>query len=75
MLHYADDAAYERYLRWFDEHPIPAERGPAGRTRFKFYLVTDSTEVSRTAVAEVAAGAEVAADPSHRRGSADQPST
>ncbi len=46
-MHYADEAAYENYLAWFREHPIPAERGPAGRTDFKFYLVTESTEVTR----------------------------
>ncbi len=46
-LHYANEEAYARYLTWFEENPIPAERGPAGRTEFKFYLVTDSTEVTR----------------------------
>ena len=46
-MHYADEAAYQAYLDWFAEHPIPAERGPAGRTDFRFYLVTESTEVSR----------------------------
>lgn len=46
-MHFADEAAYEKYLQWFDEHPIPPERGPATRTDFKFYLVTESTEVIR----------------------------
>lgn len=46
-MHYADEAAYARYLDWFQNHPIPTERGPAGRTDFKFYLVTESTEVTR----------------------------
>ncbi|MGS2617920.1 EthD domain-containing protein [Micromonospora sp. LZ34] len=46
-MYYADEEAYANYLRWFEEHPLPAERGPAGRTKFKFYLVTDSTEVNR----------------------------
>ena len=46
-MHYADEDAYAKYLAWFEEHPIPAERGPAGRTDFKFYLVTESTEVTR----------------------------
>jgi len=46
-MHYADEAAYENYLAWFREHPVPADRGPAGRTDFKFYLVTESTEVTR----------------------------
>ena len=46
-MHYADEDAYAKYLAWFEEHPIPAERGPAGRTDFTFYLVTESTEVTR----------------------------
>ena len=35
------------YLDWFAEHPLPAERGPGGRTDFRFYLVTESTTVTR----------------------------
>ena len=45
-MHYADEQAYQDSLAWFAEHPIPAERGPAGRTDFRFYLVTESTEVT-----------------------------
>ncbi|MFZ5871355.1 MAG: hypothetical protein ACOYXW_12650 [Actinomycetota bacterium] len=50
-MHYADEDAYESYLRWWDDHPLPAERGPAGRTKFRFYLVTESTEVTRESLA------------------------
>ena len=46
-MHYADEDAYGRYLAWFEEHPLAPDRGPAGRTDFRFYLVTESTEVSR----------------------------
>ncbi len=46
-MHYADEIAYQKYLDWFTEHPLPPERGPAGRTDFKFYLVSESTEVTR----------------------------
>ena len=46
-LHYADIEAYENYLQWFVEHPIPAERSPAGRTEFKFYVLCDVEEVTR----------------------------
>ena len=46
-MQYADEAAYEAYLQWFAEHPLPPERGPGGRTDFRFYLVTESTEVTR----------------------------
>lgn len=46
-MHFADEQAYQAYLEWFADHPIPADRGPAGRTDFKFYLLTESTEVTR----------------------------
>ncbi len=46
-LHFADHDAYRSYLRWFQDHPIPPERGPAGRTVFRFYLLTDSVEAAR----------------------------
>jgi hypothetical protein len=46
-LHYADEAAYAAAQAWFAEHPIPAERGPAGRTKFDFYVLTDSMEMTR----------------------------
>ena len=46
-MHFADEAAYERYLQWFADHPIPPERGPAGRTDFRFYVVTTPTVVER----------------------------
>lgn len=46
-MHFADEAAYEAYLRWFDDHPIPVERGPAGRTEFRFYVLGEATEVDR----------------------------
>lgn len=46
-LHFADHDAYEKYLDWFRENPIPPERGPAGRTSFRFYVLTDSVEATR----------------------------
>jgi hypothetical protein len=46
-LHFADHDAYEKYLEWFRENPIPPERGPAGRTNFRFYVLTDSVEATR----------------------------
>jgi hypothetical protein len=57
-MHFADEAAYCDYLRWFEDHPVPAERGPAGRTKFKFYVAADSTEVTR----ENSAGERVSPD-------------
>jgi len=47
-LHFADEQSYRNYRRWFDEHPIPAERGPAGRTAFRFYVLAESTTVERS---------------------------
>ncbi|MGH3315146.1 MAG: EthD domain-containing protein [Nocardioidaceae bacterium] len=50
-MHFADEEAYERYQEWFDDHPLPAERGPGGRTDFKFYLLAEPTEVTRESLA------------------------
>jgi hypothetical protein len=46
-LHFADHDAYDRYLDWFTAHPIPVERSPAGRTAFRFYVLTESAVVDR----------------------------
>jgi hypothetical protein len=46
-MHYRDMDAYRNYRRWFDEHPIPPERGPQGRTDFKFYLICEVAEATR----------------------------
>lgn len=50
-MHFADEAAYSAYREWFTDHPIPHERGPAGRTRFKFYVTATPTEVTRESIA------------------------
>jgi hypothetical protein len=46
-LHVRDMAAYEAYRAWFKDHPLPAERGPAGRTDFRFYVLADVVEATR----------------------------
>jgi hypothetical protein len=46
-LHFKDLDAYDRYLEWFQTNPIPPERGPAGRTAFGFYVLTDSVQATR----------------------------
>lgn len=46
-LHFADHAAHQAYLRWFEDHPIPVERSPAGRSDFRFYVLCDVVEVTR----------------------------
>jgi hypothetical protein len=48
-LHFADHDAYDAWLRWFEEHPVPVERSPFGRTDFKFYVLTDSVVAERDA--------------------------
>jgi len=47
-MHFADEDAYAAYRAWFAEHPLAAERGPGGRTDFRFYLIADSVTVERT---------------------------
>lgn len=46
-LHFADRSALERYREWFEEHPIPDDRGPAGRSDFRFYVICDVEVVTR----------------------------
>ncbi len=46
-MHFEDLETYEQYLKWFEAHPLSEERGPKGRTDFKFYLLCDVAEVSR----------------------------
>src|SRR3990172_10842007 len=46
-LHFVDHDAYQRYLHSFEDNPIPPERSPAGRTTFRFYVLTDSVEATR----------------------------
>lgn len=46
-LHFADRAAYDSYLEWFEAHPIDPSRGPAGRTKFHFYVLADSSVIDR----------------------------
>jgi len=53
-MHFADEAAFRAYREWFTDHPIPLDRGPAGRTRFKFYVTATPTEVTREILAEQA---------------------
>lgn len=61
-LHFSSGAAYQAYLDWFMERPIPAERGPAGRTDFKFYVLCTVQEIDREALASIGVESE------HERG-------
>ena len=57
-MHFADEKAYQDYVQWFEDHPVPADRSPAGRTAFKFYVVASGTHVRRQTAAS--AGDEAA---------------
>lgn len=59
-LHFADHDTYGKYLQWFKDNPVPVERGPAGRTEFKFYVLTDSFTAERTSEPSFLAGSRAA---------------
>lgn len=46
-MHFANEEAYQRYLAWWEDHPLSPERSPAGRTEFVFYVVTTPRVVER----------------------------
>jgi hypothetical protein len=45
-LHFADLEQYRLYREWFDAHPIPPERSPAGRSAFRFYVLCETMMVT-----------------------------
>ena len=47
-LHFEDYAAWDAYCAWFKANPIPQERTPAGKSAFKFYILADTQEVTRS---------------------------
>lgn len=44
-LHYDDMEAFEKAKKWREENPVAKDRGPEGKTDFKFYVVCESEEV------------------------------
>jgi hypothetical protein len=44
-LHYESMAAFEKAVKWRQENPVSIERGPDGKTDFKFYVVCETEEV------------------------------
>lgn len=50
-MQFENEEAYHAYREWFTDNPIPLDRGPAGRTRFKFYVTATPTEVTRESLA------------------------
>jgi len=55
-MHFLDFDQYGRYRKWFEDHPIPPDRGPAGRSDFRFYVLCTVTEVDRPDDAAALAG-------------------
>jgi hypothetical protein len=47
-LHYESLDAFERAKKWREENPVSKERGPDGKTDFKFYVVCESEEIGFT---------------------------
>jgi hypothetical protein len=44
-LHYEDMEAFRKAMKWREENPVPKERGPDGKTDFKFYVVCETEEI------------------------------
>jgi len=44
-LHYESMEAFEKAMKWRAEHPVARERGPEGKTDFKFYVVCETEEI------------------------------
>ena len=44
-LHYDSIEAFDAATRWREQNPVSVERGPQGKTDFKFYLVCETEEI------------------------------
>ncbi len=44
-LHYENMEAFEKAVQWRKENPVSKERGPDGKTDFKFYVVCETEEI------------------------------
>ncbi len=44
-LHYDSMEAFESAAEWRRRNPVPVERGPDGRTAFRFYVVCETEEI------------------------------
>lgn len=47
VLHFHNTEAYERYVKWFEEHAIPPSRTLAGKLTFKIHLLAESESILR----------------------------
>jgi len=50
-LHFQNHAAYSKYIEWFQANAIPSLRTPAGKSAFKFYLLSESESIMRPVLA------------------------
>eukprot|EP00927_Polykrikos_kofoidii_P040976 TRINITY_DN34919_c0_g1_i1.p1 TRINITY_DN34919_c0_g1~~TRINITY_DN34919_c0_g1_i1.p1 ORF type:complete len:185 (+),score=27.87 TRINITY_DN34919_c0_g1_i1:96-650(+) len=48
-LHFRDFEAYDSYIQWFQANVIPPVRTPAGKSAFKFYLLSQDEAIIRMA--------------------------
>lgn len=44
-LHYEDMESFKKAAKWREENPVSKERGPDGKTDFKFYVVCETEEI------------------------------
>jgi len=44
-LHYENLEAFKRAMEWRKGNPVSKERGPDGKTDFKFYVVCEAEEI------------------------------
>jgi hypothetical protein len=43
-LHYENMETFEKAVQWREENPVSKERGPEGKTDFRFYVVCETEE-------------------------------
>ena len=46
-LHFGSHESYDRYIGWFKANVIPPPRTPAGKSAFKFYLLSEGEAIER----------------------------
>jgi uncharacterized protein (TIGR02118 family) len=44
-LHYDSMEAFEKAAKWRLENPVSPERGPQGKTVFRFYVICETEEI------------------------------
>jgi len=50
VLHFQGSAGYDRYVQFFVDNPIPADRSPTNFCQIKFYVLADAREVLRGSI-------------------------